>query len=287
MTIARSPLLHFLVIGAVIYLLYGITDSETTSVSPGTITVTTGDIEWLESSWQKRWSRPPTPDERKGLIDQFVRETVMYREALAMGLDQDDVIIRRRLTQKLEFLFQDLADTVGPTDQELREYFEANQDRYRELDVVALTHVFLDPDRRGDQTLADAGALLAELTALDDPTQDAAGLGDQLMLQRYYPQHSEPDIARLFGHEFARSVFELEPGQWCGPVLSGYGMHLVYVHDRLQAPPPSFDAVVEQVRENWRTDQRQSFNDEFVANLLSRYDVKIEDGTSDEVVAKR
>jgi hypothetical protein len=287
LTLARSPLLHFLLIGAVIYLLYGVSDRETASVSPDTITVTAGDIGWMEDSWQKRWNRPPTPQERKGLIDQYVRETVLYREALAMGLEKDDVIIRRRLAQKLEFLFQDLADAVPPDEPELRAYFETNRDRYQDPELLTFTHVFLDPDRRGEQTLADAEAMLAELRAQDDPTRDAADLGDLFMLQSYYPQRPELEISKLFGWEFARSVFELEPGQWHGPVLSGYGVHLVYVHDRLQAPPPSFDAVVERVTEDWQTDRRQAFNDEFVENLMGRYEVTIEDDPSNEVVAKR
>jgi hypothetical protein len=277
MPVLRSPLLHFLVIGAAIYLLYGIADRETTTASPNTITVTAGDIKWLQRSWQKRWNRPPTPQEQKGLIDQFVRETVMYREALAMGLDQDDVIIRRRLAQKLEFLFQDLADAVAPSTQELRDYFESNRDRYRDPSVLTLTHIFINPDLRGDRTLADAEALLARLAAMDDPTQDAADLGDQFMLQRFYPQRSEMEIARLFGRDFARSVFELEPGQWHGPVQSGYGVHLVYVHDLLRSPAVSFDAVVERVTGDWQTDQRQTLNDKYVENLLSRYEVTVED----------
>ena len=224
---------------------------------------------------------------QKGLIDQFVRETVLYREALAMGLERDDVIIRRRLAQKLEFLFQDLADAAPPEDQELQAYFKAHRDRYQDPELLSFTHVFLDPDRRGDQTLVDAEGMLAELRAQDDPTRAATDRGDLFMLQSYYTQRPELDISKLFGREFARSVFELEPGQWHGPVLSGYGVHLVYVHDRLQAPTPSFDAVVEQVTDDWQTDRRQAFNDAFVENLMSRYEVTIEDDVSNEVVAKR
>jgi hypothetical protein len=277
MTFTRSPLLHFLLIGALIYVVYGVADRETTSDSPDTITVTAGDIGWLQDSWTKRWNRPPTPAEREGLINQYVRETVLYREALAMGLDQNDVVIRRRLSQKLEFLFQDLADATPPSDQELQEFFAANQDRYQDPEVLTFTHIFVDPDRRGDQTLTDADALLAELTALDDPTQDADDRGDPFMLQSYYPQRSQGEVSKLFGQEFARSIFELDPGRWHGPVLSGYGVHLVYVHDRLQAPPPSFETVRDRVGQDLQAETRQEFNDEYFANLLARYEVIIED----------
>jgi parvulin-like peptidyl-prolyl isomerase len=206
---------------------------------------------------------------------------------MAMGLDKDDVIIRRRLSQKLEFLFQDLADAVPPEDQELQAFFEANRDRYQDPELITFTHVFLDPDRRGDQTLVDAETMLAEFRAQDDPTRDAADRGDLFMLQSYYPQRPEVEISKLFGWEFAKSVFELDPEQWHGPVLSGYGVHLVYVHDRTQAPPPSYDAVVERVTDDWQTDRRQAFNEEFVENLMSRYEITIEDDESNEAVAKR
>ncbi len=285
--VLRSPLLHFLVIGAVIYAAYAATNSAETVESSSTIKVTAGELGWLEESWTKRWNRPPTPAERQGLIDQHVRETVLYREALAMGLDKDDVIIRRRLGQKLEFLFQDLADSNPPTDEEVRDYFAANRDRYQEPEVMTLTHVFVDPDRRGDQTLTDARDILARLEALEPPTDGADELGDPFMLQAYYPERSEGELAKLFGGGFVQSVFELAPGRWHGPVLSGYGVHLVYVHGRTQSPPPDFESVRDRVAEDLQSEKRQEFNDEYVASLLARYDVIIEDTTTGQTVSNK
>lgn len=282
----RSPLLHFLVIGAAIYVAYAALSPEAATESPDTIRVSTGDIAWMEDSWQSRWNRPPTPEERQGLIDAHVRETALYREALAMGLDQNDVIIRRRLAQKLEFLFQDLADAVPVTGEELETHFAENRDRYQDPEVMTFMHVFVDPDRRGDQTLVDAEAMLAELAALEDPAE-ADDFGDPFMLQAYYPERSEAEVGKLFGREFARSAFELEPGAWHGPVLSGYGVHLVYVHGRDQSPPPEFEAVRDSVQQDLQDERRQKFNDDFVAGLLGRYEVIIEEEATAQTVSNR
>jgi len=276
----REPLLHFAVIGACIYLLYGFYGPQESQELERTVTISAGEITWLEESWAKRWNRPPTPVERQGLIDQYVRETVLYREALAMGLDKDDTIVRRRLAQKLEFLSQDLIRPSPPSEAELRAYFEAHSERYRPPDLITMTHIFLDPDKRGDRTLEDAEAVKVELEALEQPPQDGRDFGDPFMLQSYYPERSQDELAKLFGGEFALSVFALEPERWHGPVLSGYGVHLVYLHQRQDAPAPTFSGVEDRVRQDWEEEKRRDLNEQFVAGLLDRYTVIIEEQTA-------
>jgi parvulin-like peptidyl-prolyl isomerase len=164
----------------------------------------------------------------------------------------------------------------------LRTYFEAHMDRYQPPDLITLTHVFLDPDKRGDQTLKDAETIKAKLSALKQPPQDGRSFGDPFMLQSYYPERSEAELSKLFGSRFARPVFELAPKEWHGPVLSGYGTHLVYVHDRRESEPPSFTEVEEQVRQDWEDDKREQLNEQFIASLMGRYDVTIEDEPVDK-----
>jgi hypothetical protein len=273
----RAPLVHFLLIGAALYVAFALWSKPSADVAPNRIVITAGEIEWLVTVWTKQWQRPPTPEERQGLIDDYIRESVMYREALAMGLDQNDMVIRRRLRQKLEFLTEDLATLVAPSEQELRACFEENADAYREPDRITISQVFFNPDRRGDATLRDAEAAKRQLASLDDPsTGGALELGDRL-LQPYYPDRSEAELARLFGREFARSIFALSEGAWHGPVLSGYGVHLVYVHERRNAPPPAFDNVREQVRQDWEDDKRQELKERYYAGLVARYEVIVED----------
>lgn len=273
----REPLVHFLIIGAALFMIYGLWGQKDAGEQERAITVTAGEIGWMTDSWKKRWGRPPTPEEREGLIKQYLRETVLYREAVAMGLDKDDTIIRRRMAQKLEFLTQDLISPQPPTDDEIRTYFQAHKDRYQPPDLITLTHVFFDPDKRGDRTLKDAETAKAKLIALNEPSPDARSFGDPFMLQNYYPERSEAELAKLFGSGFAQPVFELAPQQWHGPVLSGYGTHLVYVHDRVKSEPPVFTEVEVQVREDWSTDKREQLNEQYIASLIGRYNVTIED----------
>ncbi len=278
----HSPLLHFMVIGGLIYAAYGWTATESYARATETVHITSGEVDWLSESFASRWNRGPMPDELQGLLDAYVRETVLYREALAMGLDQDDVIIRRRLAQKLEFLFQDLADASAPSADELREYFAANPDRYEEPEYLTFTHVFIDPDKRGDSTLDDAEAILAELQALAEAPQGSPDVGDRFMLQGYYPERPQSEIAKLFGQGFTGSIMGLAVGEWHGPVLSGYGVHLVYIHERTPARPLSFEEVGTKVLEDLQGDRRKEFNEEFYASLLRRYEIIIDEPPTSE-----
>jgi len=281
----KEPLVHFLVIGAAIFVLFGLMGQQEAEENERAITITAGEIGWLTNSWQKRWNRPPTAEERNGLIQQYLREVILYREAVAMGLDKDDTVIRRRLAQKLEFLSQDLISPQPPTEGELQSYFEAHIDRYQAPDLITMTHVFIDPDKRGDQTLVDAEVIKKQLQALKEPPQDARSYGDPFMLQSYYPERSEAELLKLFGSGFARSMFELAPHQWHGPVLSGYGTHLVYIHDRRESKPPRLADVEAQVRQDWESDKREQLNEQFVASVVARYDVTIEDAPIGEDTA--
>ncbi len=168
----REPLVHFLAIGAAIFVLYGFMGQQNVEEQERAITITAGEIGWLTDTWKKRWNRPPTPEEREGIIKQYLQEMILYREAVAMGLDKDDTVIRRRLAQKLEFLANDLISPQPPTEDELHTYFEAHMARYQPPDLITMTHVFLDPDKRGDQTLKDAETIKAKLIALKQPPQD-------------------------------------------------------------------------------------------------------------------
>ena len=279
----REPLVHFLLIGAALFVIYAYWGQQDVTENERAITITAGEIEWLSDSWQKRWNRPPTEQEREGIINQYLKEMILYREALAMGLDRDDTVIRRRLAQKLEFLSQDLISPTPPSEEELQAYFAEHIDRYQQPDLISFTHIFFDPDKRGNQTLKDAETAKAELITLQQPTQDGRAFGDQFMLQSYYPERSQADVAKLFGSGFAGPVFKLAPHEWHGPVLSGYGTHLVYVHDLRKAPLPEFVEFEEQVKEDWTNDQREKLNEQFVASLMGRYEVTIEEVPVEEI----
>jgi hypothetical protein len=281
----REPLLHFLFIGAAIYGLYAVFAEPALDDDDKTIVVSAGEVAWMQTSWQKRWNRPPTPEELDGLIQQYIRETVLYREALTMGLNQHDQVIRRRLAQKLEFLAKDLVALTPPTEEELRTYFATHRDRYQEPPRYTFTQVFFDPDKRGDTTLDDAEAIKARLIAEGDAIEDAGALGDDFMLQSYYPEKDPMEIQKLFGSGFAESLVDLATGEWHGPVLSGYGTHLVYVEAVVEPPPRQFDDVRERVTQDWVTDRGEELNEEFYANLRDTYTIVIEEPVAEDDVA--
>jgi hypothetical protein len=281
----REPLVHFLLIGAAIYGLYGLTTEPVEEPTDKTIVVTAGEIEWMQTSWQKRWNRPPMPQELNGLIQQYVRETVLYREALTMGLNQHDQVIRRRLAQKLEFLAKDLVALTPPTDEELRTYFDENRERYRKPVRYTFTQVFIDPDKRGDTTLDHAEAIKAKLIAEGDAIGDPGVLGDDFMLQNYYPEKEGFEIQKLFGTGFAESLAGLSPGQWHGPILSGYGTHLVYVHGIDEPPAPVFAETRDRVVQDWTADKGEELNEQFFATLRDSYTIVIEHPAADDNLA--
>ena len=277
MKLLREPLVHFMFIGAMIYLLYGVFAEPVPEADDKTIVVSAGEIEWMQTSWQKRWNRPPTAAEFDGLIQQYIKETVLYREALTMGLNKHDMVIRRRLAQKLEFLAKDLVALTPPTEEELQAYFSEYQDRYQEPVLYTFTQVFIDPDKRGDTTLARAEAVKVTLIAEGEAIDDAGALGDDFMLQNYYPEKDQVEIQKLFGSGFTESLVELAPGQWHGPVLSGYGVHLVYVSNINEPPAPVFADVRERVEQDWKMEKGEELNEKFYASLRDRYTIVIEE----------
>ena len=285
MKFLREPLLHFMFIGAAIYLLYAVFAEPAAEDTDKTIVVSAGEIEWMNTVWQKRWSRAPTSDELDGLIKQYIKETVLYREALTMGLNKHDQVIRRRLAQKLEFLAKDLVALTPPTEEELQTYFKEHQDYYTEPTHYTFTQVFIDPDKRGDATLDDAEKIKATLIVRGENIDDVSGTGDDIMLQNYYPEKDQAEIQKQFGSGFAESLVELTPGQWHGPVLSGYGVHLVYLHSIVEPPAIVFEDVRQRVTLDWETEKGIELNEQFYKSLREQYTIVIEEPAVDDGVA--
>ena len=152
--------------------------------------------------------------------------------------------------------------------------------------LITFTHAFVDPDKWGNETESHAATALEGLEKADDPTNGAKELGDPFMLQLYYPERTEADISKLFGGGFARSIRDLSVGAWQGPVLSGYGVHLVYVHAKETFPDPAFAGVRDRVADDWMEAKREELNDEYRERLLEKYTVVIEDDATSDTVAQ-
>ncbi len=274
----KEPLIQFLIIGACIYGAYGLFGAPPEEDADLTVLVDANRINSFTAQWQSRWNRPPTRAELDGIVNQYVREEILYRQAVALGLNEDDPVTRRRMAQKLEFMTSDLARVIKPTDAELESWFQDNIDQFSSPDLLTFIQIFFDPDARDETTLDDANAVLAQLQQAAAPDPETLQAGDQFMLQNYFQSVSELEIRKQLGGGFATAVMELEPDVWHGPVLSGFGVHLVYVYDHSQAPPPVLsDEVRPRVLEAWQGEQMQDFNEKFYEALKSRYDIIVED----------
>jgi hypothetical protein len=241
-------------------------------VSGNKIVVTAADIERLSANWSKRWNRPPTDIELKGLIDSYIKEEVYYREALALGLDRDDTILRRRLMQKMEFLSNDLAELNQPDDTALNKYFLDNQEKYELPPRITFTHIYFSWDKRGAKVFEDAKSVLAGLNVPRAPEK-----GDSFMMQYDFVQETPFEVERLFGKGFAEQLFALQTDAWQGPIESGYGLHLVRISEKIDSEMPELASVIDKVRTDFMFEQRQKVNKEIYEKFKERYEIVIEE----------
>jgi hypothetical protein len=215
------------------------------------------------------WGRPPTDEELQDLVDDWVREEVATREALALGLDRDDPVIRRRLRQKLEFLSQ---DSASPTDAELEAYLQAHPEQFLVEPRLTFQQVFLDPRQHPERLDRDAAQVLAELTRHGDETN----VGDASLLPRALDNVPANDVAKQFGETFAARLLDLPVGRWEGPLESAYGVHLVFVGERTEARLPELSDVRNAVQSEWANARRREAKESFYRELLERYAVTYE-----------
>ena len=274
MKFLREPLFHFLLLGAALFVGYRLMN-RAPEIGAQQIVVSPGQIEHMVNTFARTWQRPPDEVEVKGLIDQFVREEIFAREAMKIGLDKDDVIIRRRLQQKMEFIADDFAAGVAPTEAELAAYFEKHPDVFRQDQKLTFRQVYLNADKRGDKLTADAAQMLAELKT-KGAQADSSELGDPSLLPPALADEPQRGIESTFGIEFAAQLAKLPAGEWRGPVKSGLGTHLVFIEQRTEGRVPALEEVRAQVLREWENERRTETNRRFLDELLKQYEVTIE-----------
>lgn len=270
----HEPLFHFLLFGAALFALDAALRRDGSADAGGEIVVGEARINNLVRNYARTWQRPPTSAELDGLIQDYLREEVYYREALALGLDRDDAIIRRRLRQKVEFVSNEAASIAQPTDQDLASYLAAHPESFRVEARATFRQVFLDPRRRADTLEADAKRLLAELERAGE-SDETAKQGDSRLLEPRYENLSESDVAKIFSSDFAEALFKQPASRWVGPIASGYGVHLLRVESLAPGRVPPLEEVRPQVEREWANARRKDLNDEFYERLRSKYRVTI------------
>lgn len=273
MKVIREPLVHFLLFGVIIFVIHGVVSRHRTD-KPGEIVVTEGIIENLTTGFVRTWQRPPSEDELKGLLRDYIREEAAYREALALGLDRDDMIVRRRLRQKFEFLSDEFSTQTEPSENDLQRYLQSHPDRFKREPVLSFRQIYFNPQLHRNVNLDATQA--AQRLAQRVSREDVYHVGDPSLLAPEFQSLSLADLKKTFGDEFAIVMVSAPIGAWYGPVESGYGVHLVYTTQRIDASMPSLDDVRGEVRREWMEEERTQATDRLYESILKRYKVRFE-----------
>ena len=272
----REPLLHFLVLGAALFAAYTYFGPrlDTTANPSREIRLTPDELVQLATAFQAQWRRPPTVEEFAALAEDRIRQEVLYREALALGLDKDDEIVKRRMAQKMQFIAEDVAAAHEPSPAELEAWFDQHQDRFRLPGRVSFRQLYFSPDKRGARARDDAARALEQLAGQPEDAGAAASLGDRVIFQDYYRDRTGEFLGKEFGPRFALDVTSrLAAGSWQGPVESGMGWHLVFIDTVIPGRVPAFSEIEPDVRTAWLGEQKALAWDKAYKAMRAKYTV--------------
>jgi peptidyl-prolyl cis-trans isomerase C len=270
----REPLVHFFLIGLVLFATSGVLNrGASAGAGSKRIDLTVDDLRQLDVYFQSQWRRPPTAEEFAALVESKVREEVLYREALAMGLDKEDTIVKRRMAQKMAFLAEDVASAHEPTSAELKAWFLKNGQRFALPSRASFRHLYFSPDRRGQAAHDDAVRALHRTSGQPPDSKSAAALADPFMSQDYYGDRTPEQLAKEFGPKFAQALFQLKPGSWQGPIESGYGWHLVFIDGVAAGRVPAFEEVEPEVKTAWLGEQKAQAVEKAYNAMRAKYTV--------------
>jgi len=270
-SLLREPLTHFFAMGFLLFAVYGYVDRGDTPASDE-IVVDQARVEALGAQFAKTWQRPPTSTELQALVDSWVREEILYREGLALRLDQDDPVVRRRIAQKMDFITDSLV-LPEPTEQELQDWLDRHPEDYRVPTEYSLLQMYFDPSRHGDRLAKD---MAQALTALEAGQTDGV-TGDSTLLPYRMGDATADQVGRVFGADFAAALAGLPVGRWVGPVESGYGMHLVYLEQVKPGRQPALDELRTSVERDLLRSRNEQANEAYYVLLREKYTVRYAD----------
>ncbi len=272
-SLIREPLVHFLLIGAVLFGVFELSDKQETA-EVEQITITSGQLEYLKASFQRKRQRPPTSAELQRLVESQVREEIFYREALALNMDKNDVVIRRRLNQKFEKFNSELSSIATPSEEQLKQFLATNAEKFVKESGAAFHQLFVDREKFGAGAEAEARRRLQQLQLGDQALADSQT--DSRTLPQIFRLAPASEIARVFGDSFSTAVLTLPVDEWSGPIASTYGLHLVRVTDQVEERLPRLDEIRKKVELEWAAAKQAEFNSELYQQLRAKYAVVVE-----------
>jgi hypothetical protein len=267
----REPLLHFILIGLGLFLLYGWVSDE--SKSQDTIYFDDYDMNNIIASWEMQWKRLPTDEELKSLVEQNIRQEIFYQEALKMNLDHNDEIIKRRLAQKMNFLSNDLATLKEPSEEELKEYYAENKEAYLLPPVYSFYQISFRSDGRTNPR-DDAEQLLKRIG--ERAPGSLKEEGDALPFPYFFEMTDGDELGRQLGMKFSKSIETLEISKWAGPIRSGFGWHLVYVSTKTPARAPRFESIRKELKRDLEYEKQRKVNDQVYRELKNKYEIEFD-----------
>lgn len=269
-----EPLIHFLLIGAALFALsHYLRPVRSAAASSNQILLSPDELAQLAMVFQSQWKRDPTADEFGRMVEQKVQSEVLYREALAMGLDKNDEIVKRRMALKMQFLAEDVAAAREPTTGELKNWFEKNRAKFAQPPRLSFRHLYFSPDRRGTRAHEDAVKALARLSGQPEDTKVAEGVTDPFMFQEYYRDRAPEYLGKEFGPQFAMAVERLKPGSWQGPIESGFGWHLVFLDTVIPGRVPDFEEIETDAKKAWLGERKALAWDKAYKEMRAKYTV--------------
>jgi parvulin-like peptidyl-prolyl isomerase len=272
----HKPLVRVVILGVLVAAAILLAKGPPTAGESRRVVITGGDLMQLRAAFMRTWQREPTVDELRGSLEQHIRQEVLYREALARGYDRDDLVVRRAMQQKMEFLAASQALQEPPSEEEVEAFFALRQERYRLPAVVTFSQIYISVDQRGAGADAFAAELLERLRREDPEPAEGESWGDPIMLPPLVTAQTEPEVERTFGGEFAAQVIASDIGEWSGPVVSGYGLHLVKVLERQDSRIPEWREVAGRVMSDMEFEAKASSKDQLYQEIAQNYEIVLD-----------
>ena len=267
----KEPFFHFIIIGIALFILYGLVNEKTESKN--TIIIDDFDVSSIISKWKMQWKRPPTEKELQNLINLNIKQEIFYQEALKMNLDHNDEIIKRRLSQKMQFLSNDIAAMIEPSDEDLKAYYKEHSNKYLTPPSYSLYQITFSPDKRKDN-YKDA---LETLEQFPDATFDEMkNWGDTLPFSYYFEDVNANKLGLQLGSKFSEGIKDQEINKWIGPIPSGFGYHLVYITNKKEPQTPAFEKVKKNILRDYEYDKQEEIDELMYKELKKKYNIEID-----------